>query len=85
MSSANNAEQAQVDKSRHMTTLLFVDDEANILSALKRLFRPLDTRLFRHRTVASGWWYWNGNRWSKKRINALFPKIHRYFIGTGQP
>ena len=37
MSSENNAEQVAVDKS----TVLFVDDEANILTALKRLFRPL--------------------------------------------
>lgn len=33
------------------TTLLFVDDEANILSSLKRLFRPLGYRIF---TAESG-------------------------------
>ncbi len=41
MSSENNAEQVEVDKSKQVSTVLFVDDEANILTALKRLFRPM--------------------------------------------
>jgi response regulator RpfG family c-di-GMP phosphodiesterase len=35
-------------------TLLFVDDEANILSALKRLFRPLGYRIFTAESGAAG-------------------------------
>jgi response regulator RpfG family c-di-GMP phosphodiesterase len=35
-------------------TLLFVDDEANILSALKRLFRPLGYRIFTAESGAEG-------------------------------
>lgn len=35
-------------------TLLFVDDEANILSALKRLFRPLGYRIFVAESGAAG-------------------------------
>ncbi len=34
------------EPSAEPATLLFVDDEANILSALKRLFRPLGYRIF---------------------------------------
>ncbi|VAX07062.1 Response regulator [hydrothermal vent metagenome] len=48
MSSNSNAEQLQ---SNSVATLLFVDDEANILSALKRLFRPLGYRII---TAQSG-------------------------------
>ena len=33
-------------KAEEVITLLFVDDEANILSALKRLFRPFGYRIF---------------------------------------
>jgi len=35
-------------------TLLFVDDEANILSSLKRLFRPLGYRIFTAESGAQG-------------------------------
>lgn len=35
-------------------TLLFVDDEANILSSLKRLFRPLGYRIFTAESGAAG-------------------------------
>ncbi len=41
----------QTAASEGPATLLFVDDEANILSALKRLFRPLGYRIF---TAESG-------------------------------
>ncbi len=33
-------EKSLKDEKKHVSTLLFVDDEANILAALKRLFRP---------------------------------------------
>ncbi len=48
MSLNSNAEQVQ---NNPVATLLFVDDEANILSALKRLFRPLGYRII---TAQSG-------------------------------
>src|SRR4030065_2843262 len=35
-------------------TLLFVDDEANILASLKRLFRPLGYRIFTAESGAQG-------------------------------
>ena len=35
-------------------TILLVDDEANILSALKRLFRPLGYRIFTAEGGAAG-------------------------------
>lgn len=37
-----------------MATILFVDDEANILSSLKRLFRPLGYRIFTAEGGAQG-------------------------------
>jgi response regulator RpfG family c-di-GMP phosphodiesterase len=41
MSSVSNTEQVRIQtENNSATTLLFVDDEANILSALNRLFRP---------------------------------------------
>ena len=46
-SKATTAQEAQA-------TLLFVDDEANILSSLKRLFRPLGYRIFTAESGAQG-------------------------------
>ena len=42
---------AEKEETARQATLLFVDDEPNILSALKRLFRPLGYRIF---TAAGG-------------------------------
>ncbi len=41
-------------KPEEIITLLFVDDEANILSALKRLFRPFGYRIFTAEGGAAG-------------------------------
>lgn len=48
-------EKAPVEQGVALTaTLLFVDDEANILSALKRLFRPYGYRIFTAESGAAG-------------------------------
>ena len=44
----------QTDGSAAPATLLFVDDEANILSSLKRLFRPSGYRIFTAESGAAG-------------------------------
>lgn len=44
----------QTDRSAVPATLLFVDDEANILAALKRLFRPSGYRIFTAESGAAG-------------------------------
>lgn len=44
----------QTDGSAMPPTLLFVDDEANILSSLKRLFRPSGYRIFTAESGAAG-------------------------------
>ena len=44
----------QTDGSAVPATLLFVDDEANILSSLKRLFRPFGYRIFTAESGAVG-------------------------------
>jgi len=41
-------------ESRQQATLLFVDDEANILSSLRRVFRPLGYRIFIAQSGAEG-------------------------------
>lgn len=46
---------ARMSESREISaTILFVDDEANILSSLKRLFRPLGYRIFTAESGAQG-------------------------------
>lgn len=50
MSETQETPASQVTAEAH-ATLLFVDDEANILSSLRRLFRPLGYRIF---TAGSG-------------------------------
>ncbi len=45
MSEIQETPAAQTD-TEHSATLLFVDDEANVLSSLKRLFRPSGYRIF---------------------------------------
>src|SRR4030066_1578686 len=45
---------AQQAASEEIATLLFVDDEANILSSLKRLFRPFGYRIFTAESGAAG-------------------------------
>lgn len=47
---ASQTQQAAIEP----PALLFVDDEANILSALKRLFRPLGYRIFTAESGAAG-------------------------------
>ena len=42
------------EEAAQQAALLFVDDEANILSALKRLFRPLGYRIFTAGSGAAG-------------------------------
>lgn len=58
MSLKNNSENTQpedIEKQKaKSTTLLFVDDERNILSSLKRLFRPLNYRIFLANSGAEG-------------------------------
>lgn len=44
----------QTDGSAVPATLLFVDDEANILASLKRLFRPFGYRIFTAESGAAG-------------------------------
>lgn len=44
----------QVEAEAKPTTLLFVDDEGNILSSLKRLFRPFGYRIFTAESGAEG-------------------------------
>lgn len=44
----------QTDAAAMPVTLLFVDDEANILSSLKRLFRPSGYRIFTAESGAAG-------------------------------
>lgn len=44
----------QTDAAATPATLLFVDDEANILSSLKRLFRPFGYRIFTAESGAAG-------------------------------
>lgn len=51
MNETQAAPQAAPEES---ATLLFVDDEANILSSLKRLFRPLGYRIFTAESGAQG-------------------------------
>lgn len=48
------ATSASQDAPEASATLLFVDDEANILSSLKRLFRPLGYRIFTAESGAQG-------------------------------
>lgn len=45
---------ATTNSPEHEFTLLFVDDEANILSSLKRLFRPFGYRIFTAESGALG-------------------------------
>ena len=53
MSETQETAASQVTAEAH-ETLLFVDDEANILSSLKRLFRPLGYRIFTAESGAQG-------------------------------
>ncbi|OGI45612.1 MAG: two-component system response regulator [Candidatus Muproteobacteria bacterium RBG_16_65_34] len=48
------AAQTQTADAPQTATVLFVDDEENILSALKRLFRPMNYRLFAVTSGAAG-------------------------------
>lgn len=55
MNDAINQESAQlVDQEVSPVTLLFVDDEPNILAALRRLFRPIGYRIFTAESGAQG-------------------------------
>ena len=53
MSDTNAAQPLQTDSVASLS-LLFVDDEANILSSLKRLFRPFGYRVFTAESGAAG-------------------------------
>ena len=52
--SDTQAEPASQTATGATATLLFVDDEANILSSIKRLFRPLGYRIFTAESGAQG-------------------------------
>lgn len=51
MSAAQATQNASAEEAKRPATLLFVDDEANILSSLQRLFRPVGYRIL---TASSG-------------------------------
>jgi hypothetical protein len=51
-------------KRRPATTLLCVDDEANILSSLRACSAPTATRCWWRRAAPKGWRCWTGNTWT---------------------